>query len=67
MKLISIWLSLHSVVECLHLPQEHEEWDNSMSTLSHISDVLWNYCDLKCLYLETYFDYDFVALIFSRR
>ena len=39
-----------------------------MAALAQISDVLWNYCDLKCLYLENYYpNYDFVVLIFSHK
>ena len=52
--------------DALHL--NHDSWDNTMGDLSRISDVLWNYCDFKCLYLETYYpEYDFVALIFSTK
>ena len=38
-----------------------------MVDLARISDVRWNYCDLKCLYLEKYYDYDFLTLIFSKK
>ena len=30
------------------------------------NDLAWNYCDLKCLYLEHYYpDKDFVVIVFS--
>lgn len=30
----------------------HYEWSTADKELSQITDITWNYCDLKCLYLE---------------
>ena len=41
-------------------------WDTKYRDISFITDINWNYCDLKCLYLEKYHNNtDFVVVTFS--
>lgn len=45
---------------------QHQNWDQNEKKSIAVSDVRWNYCDLKCLYLERYHpNLDFVVLIFQ--
>ena len=51
----SPFLILALVSASLHLRITHSAWDESLKRLTAVSDVLWNYCDVKCTYLERYF------------
>lgn len=44
----------------------HDYWFNKDNPIARGSDADWNYCDLKCLYLEKYYpDKDFVVLVLT--
>ena len=46
----------------------HLFWNEDERSLTEVSDVLWNYCDFKCIYLERYYpDKDFVVLKFKKK
>lgn len=50
---------------CLSISLNHKRWSTSNKDLAKITDINWNYCDLKCIYLENYLDgADFVVLNF---
>lgn len=46
--------------------RSHNYWFNKQNPQEKGDDYSWDYCDLKCLYLEHYSeDKDFVVLVFS--
>ena len=58
-----MFILLIVLVDCLH---RHDSWSENEKKRISITDVKWNYCDVKCLYLERYHpDLDFVVLIFQ--
>jgi hypothetical protein len=49
-----------------HQTEKHEYWFNKDSPVAMGNDNKWNYCDLKCLYLEHYAEgIDFVVLVLT--
>ncbi len=42
----------------------HLSWETTDRDLAEITDILWNYCDLKCLYFESVVPKDFVVMTF---
>lgn len=54
-----------------NLSRTHDYWYTAQKTIvkthAPLSDSAWNYCDLKCLYLEHYFSgNDFCFITFSQ-
>lgn len=44
----------------------HQYWFMKNNPIEQGDDYSWNYCDLKCIYLENYYpDKDFVVVVFS--
>ena len=44
----------------------HLYWNSNFKSLISFSDQFWNYCDLKCLYLERYYpSADFLVINFK--
>lgn len=60
-----IVIQLTVLNNCLNY--RHDLWSTKDEELAKITDITWNYCDLKCLYLENYLpNADFVVLKFNK-
>ena len=64
-------LLLLAQTACRHLTRNHEYWatanKRALEKPVPLAAYYWNYCDLKCLYLEHYYpSYDFVSISFSQ-
>jgi hypothetical protein len=59
-------LLLLSLCYSLKLLRNHDYWFLKTNPISVGNDFKWNYCDLKCLYLEKYNpEKDFVVIVFT--
>lgn len=67
---ISLIIALIGIVAAKFTREEHNYWfsANRKTATSDVpyADVAWNYCDLKCLYLESIYDHvDFYVANFK--
>ncbi len=70
-KILIVLLALVAFASAGFLRTTHDYWYTAQKALvktkARLSDVAWNYCDLKCLYLERYYPAsDFAFLTFSQ-
>ncbi len=68
-KALVVLLVLLAAVSC-NLMRTHDYWYTAqkkvVQTGAPLADTAWNYCDLKCLYLERYYPgKDFIWMEFS--
>lgn len=67
-KMKTIFTILILITNTFALRLSHSLWDIKHKEEARITDILWNYCDLKCLYLENYSKgTDFVVITFINK
>lgn len=69
-KILIVLLALVAAASCSFLRTTHDYWYTAQKSIvktgAPLSDLAWNYCDLKCLYLERYYStYDFAFITFN--
>ena len=69
-KILIVLLALVAAASCSFLRTTHDYWYTAQKGLvktgAPLADIAWNYCDLKCLYLERYYStYDFAFITFN--
>jgi hypothetical protein len=64
--ILGLIYSIFAIELRYHQTENHEYWFNKDNPVAVGNDYSWNYCDLKCLYLEHYAqNIDFVVLVLT--